>query len=121
MKKYGVNVDFSILKSGYFNQKNADVLIDAGIAFMSGVHSNYKVYTSIVAEHRSSLECRENFLIYNGRFYYMKCVPCKIGEKGDKDAFAYLGLDLAMRDQQKSHLREKMGLSAASTNMDCLC
>lgn len=75
---------------------------------MTRVHANNKVFTSVLKEHWAALECRENFLIYSGRFYYMKHIPCKIGEKEDKDAYAYLGLDVSMRDQQKSCLRERL-------------
>ncbi len=61
-----------------------------------------------IADEIILLECRENFIIYNGRFYYIKRIPCRIGEKEDKDAYAYLGLDVSMRDQQKSSLRSKL-------------
>lgn len=108
LKRNGVDTKFAILDAGYYNKKNADTLIDAGISFMSRVHTNHKVFTDAVKAHRASLECKGNFLIYNGRFYYIKRIPCKIGEKTDKDAYAYLGLDVSMRDQQKSSLRSKI-------------
>ena len=108
LKRNGINTKFALLDAGYYNKKNADALIDAGISFMSRVHTNHKVFASALREHRASLECRENFIIYNGRFYYIKRIPCKIGEKEDKDAYAYLGLDVSMRDQQKSSLRSKL-------------
>ncbi len=85
LKRNGVDTKFAILDAGYYNRKNADILIDAGISFMTWVHSNHKVFTDVVKAHRVSLECKENFLIYNGRFYYIniKSIPCKIGEKTD--------------------------------------
>lgn len=90
------------------NRRNADVLMGAKISFITRVHSNFKLYKDTILAHRQSLECRENFITYNGRFYYIKRVPCRIGEREDKDAYAYLGLDVAMRDQQKAGMRSRM-------------
>lgn len=108
LKKNGVDTNFAILDAGYYNGINADALYAAKISFMTRVHSNNKVFTDAVKEHRASLECRENFVTYNGRFYYIKRVECLVGQEHDKTAYAYLGLDISMRDQQKKRLHEKM-------------
>ena len=108
LKNNGIATKFAILDAGYYNKRNADALLDAKISFITRVHSNFKLYKDIVSAHRQSLECRENFVTYNGRFYYIRRVPCMIGKKGDRDAYAYLGLDIAMRDQQKAGLRARM-------------
>lgn len=108
LKKNGIDTNFAILDAGYYNGINADALLGAKISFITRVHSNNKIFTDAVAGHRKSLECRENFVTYNGRFYYIKRIECGIGQKGDKAAYGYLGLDLTMREQQKARLAEKM-------------
>lgn len=108
LKKNGIETGFAILDAGYYNGINADGLCAAKISFITRVHSNNKVFTKALKEHRRSLECRENFVTYNGRFYYIKRTECMIGQKCDRKAYAYLGLDLTMREQQKKHLCEKM-------------
>ena len=67
-----------------------------------------KGFTKALKEHRWSLECRENFVTYNGRFYYIKRTEYRIGQNCDRRAHAYLGFDLTMRERQKRHLCEKM-------------
>lgn len=108
LKNNGIATKFAILDAGYYNKRNADALIDAKISFITRVHANFKLFKDVVSGHRKQLECRENFITYNGRFYYIKRVACRIGEHNDKGAYAYLGLDVAMRDQQKSGLRSRM-------------
>lgn len=108
LKKNGVDTNFAILDAGYYNGINADILYAAKISFITRVHSNNKVFTDAVRNHRAALECRENFVTYNGRFYYIKRLECMIGQERDKTAYAYLGLDISMRDQQKKRLHEKM-------------
>lgn len=108
LKNNGIATKFAILDAGYYNKRNADALLDAKISFITRVHANFKLFKDIVSEHRAGLECRENFITYNGRFYYIKRVACRIGEHNDKDAYAYLGLDTAMRDQQKAGLKARM-------------
>lgn len=108
LKNNGIVTKFAILDAGYYNKRNADALIDAKISFITRVHSNFKLFKDVASEHRKLLECRENFITYNGRFYYIKRVACRIGEHDDKDAYAYLGLDVSMRDQQKAGLRSRM-------------
>lgn len=108
LKKNGIETSFAILDAGYYNGINADALCAAKISFITRVHSNSKVFTDALEEHRGSLECRENFVAYNGRFYYIKRTECMIGQKRDRKAYAYLGLDMTMRDRQKRRLCEKM-------------
>lgn len=116
LKNNGIATKFAILDAGYYNRRNADILMDAKISFITRVHSNFKLYKETVSAHRQLLECRENFVTYNGRFYYIKRVPCRIGEREDRDAYAYLGLDVAMRDQQKAGLRSRMADERLSDN-----
>ena len=108
LKAYGVNTKFAILDAGYYNHKNADALIDAGISFITRMHSGFTVYEEVFSEYRSTLESEENLVTFNGRIVYVKCVPCKIGEKGDHDAYAYLCLDCTMKREEEYSLSQRM-------------
>ena len=97
MKGLGINTKFALLDSGYYNGKNADTLIEAGISFISRVPSHHNIYKNAVSEKRKTLESKENMVIHNRRVYYIEEVRVKIGEKKDKDAYGYLCLDTTMR------------------------
>lgn len=109
LKANGVNTKFAILDAGYYTEVNADALIDAGVSFMARMKSNFKVYQRAVKNHLSRLESRENAVLYNGRLVYIKCIPCRIGKKEDKPAYAYLCKDMAMRHEQEKKLIERAG------------
>ena len=108
LKASGINTKFAILDAGYYNGKNADALIDAGISFVSRMHSNFGVYKDAMKNHRGSLEREENLVVYNGRFVYVKCIECLIGEKADRPAYAYLCLDCTMKREEEYKLSQKV-------------
>lgn len=103
LKANGINTKFAILDAGYYTGINADALIDAGISFMARMKSNFKVYQRILKNHLESLETRENAVLYNRRIVYIKCVPCRIGQKENHRAYAYLCKDIAMSYEQSKH------------------
>lgn len=56
----------------------------------------------IVNEHLNDLMVKENAIIYNKRLIYIKCVPCMIGQKENRKAYAYLCKDMtAYNEGQK--------------------
>ena len=69
--------------------------------------SNFKVYKQILRENLGSLEARENLVRYNSRLVYVKCVPCLVGAKEDRPAYAYLCRDLSIRHELEKHLVER--------------
>lgn len=107
LKANGINTKFAILDAGYYTGINADVLLDAGISFMARCKSNLKVYHDVVKGHLEKLEARENAVIFNKRLVYIKCVPCKIGQKGDRPAYAYLCKDMVMHNEGQNHAIER--------------
>lgn len=103
LKANGVNTKFAILDAGYYTGANADALLDSGISFMARMKSNFKVYKKIVNEHLNGLMVKENAVIYNKRLIYIKCVPCMIGQKENRKAYAYLCKDMtAYNEGQKN-------------------
>ncbi len=107
LKANGVNTKFAILDAGYYTGVNADILLDAGVSFVTRMKSNFKVYKQIVMDHLVGLECKDNLVRYNKRLVYIKCVPCLIGEKSNRRAYAYLCKDLSMKRELEKHLIER--------------
>ena len=106
LKANGINTKFAILDAGYYTGVNADALLDAGISFMARMKSNFKVYQNTLKEHLKTLESKENAVLFNKRLVYIKCVPCKIGQKEDRPAYAYLCKDMSMHNEEQKHTIE---------------
>lgn len=81
--------------------------MDAGISFMARMKSNFKIYQNAIKKHLKSLESKENAVIYNGRLIYIKCIPCKIGQKENRRAYAYLCKDMTMYNEGQKHALER--------------
>lgn len=107
LKANGINTNFAILDAGYYTGKNADVLYEAGISFISRMKSNFKVYKRVVKNYLDTLETKSNLVRFNKRLVYVKCVPCHIGEKEDRKAYAYLCKDLTTKHELQKHLIEQ--------------
>ena len=108
MKGLGINTKFALLDSGYYNGVNADILIEAGISFISRVSSNHGIYTEARTALRGSLEAKENMVKYNGRVYYIMETKVKIGKKKNRDAYGYLCLDTTMRNKKQKSINAKI-------------
>ena len=107
LKANGINTNFAILDAGYYTGKNADILLDAGVAFISRMKSNFKIYQRVVKNHLDTLESKNNLVRFNKRLVYVKCIPCRIGEKEDRNAYAYLCKDLTTKHELQKHLIEQ--------------
>ena len=108
MKGLGVNTKFALLDSGYYNGINADVLIDAGISFISRVGRTHSIYKDACTNLRDTLETKQNLVTYNGRVYYIAETRVKIGKKKDKDAYGYFCLDTTMRNEKQKSIHSKL-------------
>lgn len=107
LKANGVNTKFAILDAGYYTGVNADVLLDAKVSFVTRMKSNFKIYKQVVEDNLATLESKENLVRYNKRLVYIKCVPCMIGEKEERPAFAYLCKDLTMKHELEKKLIDR--------------
>ena len=104
MKELGINTEFALLDSGYYNGINADILMDAGISFISRVGTNHRIFTSAFRDLRKDLESAENLARHNGRVYFIAETKVKTGKNKDRDAYGYFCLDTALRNE--SHFYE---------------
>lgn len=107
LKANGINTKFAILDAGYYTGANADALLDAGVSFMTRMRGNFKVYKDILKKHLSTLVSKENAVIHHHRLVYIKCIPCKIGQKEDRPAYAYLCKDMTMQNEGQKRAIER--------------
>ncbi len=107
LKANGVNTRFAILDAGYYTGKNADALFDAGVSFMARMKGNFTAYKKVLKAHLSSLVSKDNAVIYNKRLVYIKCIPCMIGQKEDRPAYAYLCKDMTMHNEGQKRTIER--------------
>ena len=108
MKGLGINTKFALLDSGYYTGMNADILIDAGISFISRVGRTHGIYTDACRTLRDGLETKQNLVKYNGRVYYIQETPVKIGKSKDKDAYGYFCLDTTMRNEKQKGINARL-------------
>ena len=97
LKAQGIDVKFAILDAGYYTADNIRELFKKKISFFSRMKQNLTLYKEIVAKHLDTLEAKENLVEYNGRYVYLKCVPCEL--EGYR-AYAYIGLDIERKSSE---------------------
>ena len=71
---------------------------------------NKTLYKEIIDDNLDTLEIKDNLTEYNGRYVYLKCVPCEVD---GYNAYAYIGLDI----ERKSSEAKKMFLKAKDNKM----
>lgn len=110
LKAQGINTKFAILDAGYYTGKNIDAFYDNGVSFITRLKENLTLYKKLIDENASSLAAKENLVSYNGRYVYIKSVPCKIE---GHNAHAYVCLDVQHRSDENRKVMER----ASSKNM----
>ena len=108
MKGLGINTKFALLDSGYYTGINADILIDAGISFVSRVGRTHGIYKDACKNLRSGLESKQNLVKYNGRVYYIVETTVKVGKNKDKEAYGYFCLDTTMRNEKQKNINSRL-------------
>jgi len=104
LKAQGINVKFAILDAGYYTEENVRGLFENKISFVTRLKSNLVVYKDLVRDHLGSLESRDNFVEYNGRYVYLKCVPIELH---GHSAYAYVGIDIDRKaDESRKTFRK---------------
>ncbi|MCL1981819.1 MAG: hypothetical protein FWG53_01840 [Clostridiales bacterium] len=97
--------------TGYYTDDNVRELFERKISFVTRMKANRVVYKEVAAAHLGSLEARENLVDCNGRYVYLKCVPCEVA---GRSAYAYLGLDV----ERKASEAQKLFRQTKGKNMD---
>jgi Transposase len=105
LKQNGINTKFAILDAGYYDEKSICELYENKISFVTRLKQNRKLYKQLLHEHLDTLESKENFVNYNSRYVYLKCVECTVvdGHKG----YAYIGLDIERKGSETRKLFQR--------------
>jgi hypothetical protein len=105
LKSCNVNTEFAIFDAGYYDDANIAMLYENNISFVTRLKQNRKLYKNLVEDHLATLECKENFVCYNNRYAYIKCVPCQLIE--GRSAYAYIGLDIERKNSETKKLFQR--------------
>ena len=105
LKENGVSTKFAIFDAGYYSGENIAALYESNVSFVSRLKENLKLYKSLVEEHLPGIEAKENFVSYNNRYAYIKCVECEL-VSGHK-AYAFIGLDIDRKSSESRKLFQK--------------
>ena len=108
MKGLGINTKFALLDSGYYNGINADILMDAGISFISRVGTNHTIFTNAFNTLRKDLESKDNLVKHNSRVYFIIETKVKIGKNKNRDAYGYFCLDTTMRNESQKRINAEL-------------
>ena len=108
MKGLGINTKFALLDPGYYNGINADILMDAGISFISRVGTNHKIFKNAFSTLRKELESKDNLVKHNSRVYFIVETKVKIGKNKNRDAYGYFCLDTTMRNESQKRLNAEL-------------
>ena len=103
LKKNGINTKFAILDAGYYSEENIRRLYLNKISFVTRLPEKLKLYKNLLNEHFDSIQQKENFVNYNNRYLYIKCVevPNVVDEN---KGYAYIGLDIMRKDDEDRKL-----------------
>jgi hypothetical protein len=105
LKENGVNTKFAILDAGYYSEENIATLYENNVSFVSRLKENLKLYKHLLETHLPNIETKENFVSYNNRYAYIKCVECEL-VAGFK-AYAFIGLDIDRKSSESRKLFQK--------------
>lgn len=95
LEQLGLATDFTILDAGYYTKENISLLHEQGIAYITRLKPNLRLYKQLMEKHLDTIERPENLVTYNKRAVYVKRVPCSVDSR--HGAFAYICMDLMMR------------------------
>jgi transposase len=105
LKKNGVNTKFAILDAGYYSSDNIVSLYESKVSFVTRLRENLTLYQDLIKEHLPTIETKENFVCYNSRYAYIKCVECEL-VKGYK-TYAFVGLDIDRKNSESRKLFQR--------------
>jgi len=103
LKQNGINTKFAILDAGYYSKDNVRTLYDNKISFITRLPEKLNLYKELLSEHLGDIQQKENFVNYNDRYLYVKCVEIPDVVDGHK-GYAYIGLDIMRKDDEDRKL-----------------
>ena len=105
LKRNGINTKFAILDAGYYDEDSIRELYRSKVSFVTRLKQNRKLYKQLLHDHLDTLECKENFVSYNSRYVYLKCVECTVVD--EYKGYAYIGLDIDRKGSESKKLFQR--------------
>jgi hypothetical protein len=111
LESLGIEVESCIIDAGYNSAGNLDFFYDGKhacrIGFLTRVKANDSNLKTMIAEGLATLESRENFVNFEGRYLFIRKKRVLVGSHHDNPAFLYLGLDCSrLNDEQRKLFRK---------------
>ena len=105
LKSQGIDTNFTLCDSGYYNDGNIDDLYQNDISFMTRLRCNRSLYKELISKYVCSIEDNnEDLILYNGRYIYVKTEQCMIGSKSQYSGYAYVCKDLSRKNEEERKL-----------------
>jgi transposase len=83
LKENGINTKFAFLDAGYYSDENNGHLYENKVSFLTRLRENRKLYKNLIKEHLPNIQEEDNFVSYNGRYVYIKCVEYVLYKTAD--------------------------------------
>lgn len=115
LKQNGVDTKFAILDAGYYSEENIRRLYYNKISFITRLPEKLSLYKELIDKHLDGIQKKENFVNYNDRYLYIKCVEVPDVVDGNK-GYAYIGLDLMCKDDEDRKLFRRAKEQKISTD-----
>jgi hypothetical protein len=103
LKQNGVNTKFAILDAGYYSEDNVRRLYQNKISFMTRLPEKLNLYKNLLKDNLDGIQKKENFVNYNDRYLYVKCVEIADVVDGNK-GYGYIGLDIMRKSDEDRKL-----------------
>ena len=115
LKQNGVDTKFAILDAGYYSEENIRKLYYNKISFITRLPEKLSLYKELIDKHLNDIQKKENFVNYNDRYVYIKCV--EVPDVVDENkGYAYIGLDLMRKDDEDRKLFRRAKEQKISTD-----
>jgi len=99
LKCSGIDVEYAIVDAGYYSAKNIKELQGAGIAFITRLKPNLKLYKGLVESHAHDIGTSKYLVKYQSRFLHIKKVEISL--------FENVGYAYICQDDDLKHILEK--------------
>ena len=98
LEAMNVDVSMAVLDAGYFSEDNVEELCGAGIAFLSRLPSNRKLYKKLISEYHTEVLDACNIVKYGSRLVGIKRVTVPLC--ANIEGYAYVAVDYERRHNE---------------------
>lgn len=97
LKEYGISISYTYVDAGYSSGININKFLDEKIDFMVRLDAKEGAYARLKKKWSGRLECRENYIFHNGRYFFIAEDTVEID---GHDLYAYVCKDVSSQAAQ---------------------